>query len=102
MRTKRPELETVIRELHNSKIEIGFQTFSGGIAVWISDELYLVREDCVFDHANPNPVTPDNSVALWLHITALRLFPDSDYARGHRRTHESPQAPRETGLPSSA
>ena len=96
MRTKGPELETVIRGLHSSKIRVGFQTSSGGIAVWISDELYLVREDCVFDHANQ--ITTENSVARWLHSTTLRLFPDSDYALGHRRTHDSPEFPRETGL----
>ena len=102
MRTKRSELESVIYELHSSKIRVGFQTFSGGIEVWISDALYHVREDCVFDHANP--VAPDNSVALWLHFTALRLFPNSDYALGHRHTHDRADAPtnaRETGLPSS-
>jgi hypothetical protein len=74
MRTKGPELETVIRGLHSSKIRVGFQTSSGGIAVWISDELYLVREDCVFDHANQ--ITTENSVARWLHSTTLRLFPE--------------------------
>jgi hypothetical protein len=100
MRTKGPELETVIRGLHSSKIRVGFHTFSGGIAVWISNELYLVREECVFDHGNQ--ITDENSVARWLHSTTLRLFPDSDYALGHRRTHDSPEAPRETGLPSSA
>jgi hypothetical protein len=70
MRTKGPELETVIRGLHNSKIRVGFHTFSGGIAVWISNELYLVREDCVFDHTNQ--ITDENSVARWLHSTTLR------------------------------
>jgi hypothetical protein len=103
MRTKGPELETVIRGLHSCKIRVGFQTFSAGIAVWISDELYLVREDCVFDHANP--ITTENSVARWLHSRTLRLFPDSDYAIGHRRRHDgadAPTNPREISLPSSA
>ena len=103
MRTKGPELETVIRGLHSSKIRVGFQTSSAGIAVWISDELYLVREDCVFDHANQ--ITTENSVARWLHSTTLRLFPDSDYALGRHRTPDSADAPtnaQATGLPSSA
>jgi hypothetical protein len=26
-------------------------------------------------------LTPEDSAAGWLHITAVRLFPDSDYAR---------------------
>ena len=100
MRTKGPDLETVIRGLHSSKIRVGFQTFDGGIAVWISNELYRVRDDCVFDHANP--ITDDNSVARWLHTTTLRLFPDSDYALWHRQTNDSLQVLQETGLPSSA
>ena len=101
MRTKGPELETVIRGLHASRIRVGFHTFSGGIAVWISNELYRVREDCVFDHANP--ITDENSVGSWLHSTALHLFPDSDYARG-RQPHDGADRPateRDTGLPST-
>lgn len=103
MRTKGPQLATVILGLHGSKIRVGFQTFSGGITVWISDQLYLVREECVFDHANR--LATDNSVARWLHSTTLRLFPDSDYALGYRRAHDSADAltnTRETGFPKSA
>jgi hypothetical protein len=91
MRNNGPELETVVLGLHGSKIRVGFYTFSGGIAVWISNDLYLVREDCVFDHANQ--ITDENSVARWLHSTTLRLFPDSDYALGYRRTHDGPEVP---------
>src|SRR3981081_3397633 len=90
MRTKGPELETVIRGLHSSKIRVGFQTFSGGIAVWISDELYLVREDCVIDPAHQ--ITIEISVARWVRTTTLRLFPDRDYALGRHRTHDSAYA----------
>jgi hypothetical protein len=76
---------------------------SSSARLWISDELYLVREDCVFDHANQ--ITTEKSVARWLHSMTLRLFPDSDYALGRHRTHDSADAPtnaQATGLPSSA
>ena len=101
MRFKFPELEAVIRGLHGSDIRIGIQTYSGGIIVWISDRLYRVREQCVFDDANL-PAT-SNSVAQWLHSTALHLFPDSDYARGRQPQDgaDRPATERDTGLPST-
>jgi hypothetical protein len=54
-----------------------------GVRVWIGDELNgldaeaaLARKDAAW--------TDDASLAHWLHETALRLYPDSDYARRHR------------------
>ncbi len=76
---KRLDLETVIRQLHGSDIRLGFQTYRGGISLWVSDRLHRVRAERVFDETSP--LTPEDSAAGWLHITALRLFPDSDYAR---------------------
>jgi hypothetical protein len=90
MQFKLPELESVIRGLHGSDIRVGFQTHSGGITVWITDRLYRVREECVFDDANP--AATSNSVAQWLHSTALHLFPDSDYAFG-RQPHDGADHP---------
>jgi hypothetical protein len=69
----------VIRQLHGSDIRMGFQTYRGGISLWVSDRLHRVRAERVFDEASP--LTPEDSAARWLHITAVRLFPDSDYAR---------------------
>jgi hypothetical protein len=42
MGMKRLDLETVVRGLHSSDIRVGFQTFSGGITVWVSDRLHRV------------------------------------------------------------
>jgi hypothetical protein len=83
MGMKRLDLETVVRGLHSSDIRVGFQTFSGGITVWVSDRLHRVRADRVFDEANP--LTIEDSGALWMHSTVLQLFPDSKYALGYRR-----------------
>jgi hypothetical protein len=52
---------------------------------------FLSCSTCLFDHANQ--ITTENSVARWLHSTTLRLFPDSDYALGGHRTHDSADAP---------
>jgi len=73
------DLEMVIRELHRSDIRVGFQTFSGGMAIWIGDQVHRVRAERIFDKASP--LTAEDSAAQWLHTTALRLFPDSNYAR---------------------
>jgi hypothetical protein len=77
------DLETVIRGLHSSEIRIGFQTFRGGMTVWVSDRLHRVYAERVFEKANP--LTIEDAVAQWMHSTALRVFPDSDYAIQYRQ-----------------
>jgi hypothetical protein len=77
------DLETVIRGLHRSEIRVGFQTFSGGIVIWISDRSTRVRAERVFDDASP--MTIADTAVEWMHSTALRKFPDSNYAIQHRR-----------------
>ena len=75
------DLETVIRQLHASDLRVGVQASDAGIQVWISDRLHRVREERLFDRSG------EDSVALWLHQAALRLFPDNAYARkGMNRT----------------
>jgi|SRR5580700_8288609 hypothetical protein len=86
---KRLDLETVIRQLHSSNTRMGFQTYSGGMLLWVSDRLHRVRAECLFDEASP--LTPEDSAARWLHMTALRLFPDSNYARLARPAHARPR-----------
>ena len=83
MATPGLDLETVIRGLHSSEIRVGFQTFSGGITVWVSDRFHRVRRDRVFD--KDSPMTDEDSAAWWLHSTVLQLFPDSKYALGYRQ-----------------
>jgi len=76
------DLDTVIRGLHSSEIRVGMQTFSGGIVIWISDRSSRVRAERVFDDASP--MTIDDTAVEWMHSTALRKFPDSNYAIQYR------------------
>jgi hypothetical protein len=76
------DLDTVIRGLHSSEIRVGIQTFSGGILIWISDRSTRVRAERVFDDVSP--MTIDDTAVEWMHSTALRNFPDSNYAIQYR------------------
>jgi hypothetical protein len=73
------DLETVIRRLQASDLRVGVQASESGIQVWISDRLYRVREERLF-HRSCLASLREDSVALWLHQAALRLFPDNAYA----------------------
>jgi len=74
------DLEAVIRLLHGKNIRVGIQTYGDGIRVWISDQL-RVREERLFKYSDANSVGRDDSVALWLHAAALRLFTDKAHVR---------------------
>jgi hypothetical protein len=78
--TTRLDLQGVVRRLHGSDIRVGCHSFDGCIHVWISDRLDLVRADRVFEQSSATAAWKD-SAALWLHASALRLFPGSRYAR---------------------
>ena len=80
------DLETVIRQLQASDLRVGVQASDAGIQVWISDRLHRVRAERLIDGSRSASWRED-SVALWLHQAALRLFPDNAYARkGMNRT----------------
>jgi hypothetical protein len=74
------DLEAVIRLLHGKNIRVGIQTYGDGIRVWISDRL-RVREERLFKYSDANSIGRDDSVALWLHAAALRLFTDKRHVR---------------------
>ena len=77
-------LQRVLRELLYSEINAGLQTFAfGSFRVWIGDEMNGAEATA---EITPNdPARSDNSaVAHWLHETAIRLYPNSDYAKAHR------------------
>jgi len=82
----RRSLQRVLCELLESEINAGLQTFAFDIVrVWIGDELNgfaatagITRKDAAW--------SDDAAVAHWLHETAIRLYPESDYARAHRRS----------------
>lgn len=74
-------LQQVLRELHDSEINVGLQSFAWcGLRVWIGDQLNGLEAEATLE---PKDATwaDDDAVARWLHETALRLFPESDHAR---------------------
>jgi hypothetical protein len=89
-----PPLEVVLQGLHDSEIRCGIQNEppAGGITAWIDygdrtekATFYgtIVGDRQVWPAADP--------IAAWLHETALRLFPDSPYAK--EQSTEAPRKP---------
>ena len=74
----------MLRELLDSEINAGLQTFAfGSFRVWLGDELNGFA--AAAEITPKDPAWSDNSaVAHWLHETAIRLYPESDYAKAHR------------------
>ena len=81
----RRSLQRVLCELLESEINAGLQTFAFGfMRVWIGDELNGF--DAVAEIKPEEPAWSDNAaIAHWLHETAIRLYPESEYARPPRR-----------------
>jgi len=81
----RRSLQRVLCGLLDGEINAGLQTFAfDDFRVWIGDELngYVATARITPD----DPVwSDDTAIAHWLHETAIRLYPDSDYAKAHRR-----------------
>ena len=79
----RQSLQRVLCDLLDSEINAGLQTFGfGSFLVQIGDELngfdaeaILVDKDAAW--------ADDSAIDNWLHETALRLYPESEYARRH-------------------
>jgi len=79
----RRSLQHVLAELHASEINAGLQTFfDAGVRVWIGDELNGRDAEATLGDCDA-AWRDDASLAHWLHETALRLFPESGYARRH-------------------
>jgi hypothetical protein len=80
----RRSLQTVLRELHDSGINAGLQTFAWcGFRVWIGDDVNGRKAEATLDNVNGGAWWEDDSIAHWLHETASRLYPTSDYAKKH-------------------
>jgi two-component system, response regulator PdtaR len=75
------DLEIVVRRLHDSDLRAGIHASDAGMQVWISDRLHRVRDERLFEQAGAHLTWREDSVALWLHHAALRLFSDSAYTR---------------------
>jgi hypothetical protein len=82
------DLERVLKQLHDSEINAGVQTFyDTGMRVWIGDEANGIQSETTINRtanfAAPRKWPEGVTAASWLHETALRLFPDSPYAKEH-------------------
>jgi hypothetical protein len=79
------DLEHILQQLHDSEINAGVQTFyDAGMRVWIGDEANGLHAETVINRTAADLKWPEGlSAASWLHETALRLFPDSSYAKEH-------------------
>ena len=88
------DLERILQQLHDSEINAGVQTFfNAGMRVWIGDEMNGILAQTVINRtAAARLKWPEGlSAASWLHETALRLYPDSKYAKEH--STEAPTKP---------
>jgi hypothetical protein len=86
----RLSLQKVIQALHDSEINAGLrlQTFYDcGLQVWIGDELNGLEAKASMEADRDGTWPGDGAIALWLHTTALRLWPGSEYEKryGGRR-----------------
>jgi hypothetical protein len=89
-------LEQVLRQLHESEIKAGFsiiiegQTFydsSMNMKLWIGDPLGDIKAEITFQrNCVPGRWPDEGAMVRWLHETALRLHPESNYSQlhGHR------------------
>ena len=79
-----PTLERVLQGPHELEIRCGIQNEppAGGITAWID---FGSRTEKATFHGNivadPQVWPAADLIAAWMHVTALRLFPDSPYAK---------------------
>jgi len=99
-----PPLEVVLQGLHDSEIRCGIQNEPpvDGITAWIDYGSRAEKATFYGTIVGDRQVWPAaDRIASWLHETALRLFPDSPYAKEHNT--EAPKKPtkRAKNCPSS-
>jgi hypothetical protein len=74
-------LEIVLQRLQDNKINAGLQSFCFcGLTVWIGDPITRKMIEGSLGQ-NESGWRKAGSLGQWLHDGALRLYPDSDYAR---------------------
>ena len=86
--TRMATLEQVLQRRHDSEINAGVQTFyDAGMRIWIGDKLNGIQSERTINRtgnfADPRKWPEGVTAASWLHETALRLYPDSKYAKSH-------------------
>jgi hypothetical protein len=81
-----PPLERVLQGLHESEIRCGIQNEppAGGITAWIDFGSRTEKATFYGTIVGDRQIWPAaDRMAAWLYETALRLFPDSPYAKEH-------------------
>jgi hypothetical protein len=81
-----PGLEVVLQGLHESEIRCGIHNEppAGGITAWIGFGSQIEKAIFYSTIVGDRQVWPAaDRIGAWLHETALRLFPDSPYAKSH-------------------
>ena len=83
-----PPLEVVLQALYDSEIRCGIQNDppAGGITAWIDCGSQTEKATFCGTIVGDRQVWPATDIAAWMHETALRLFPDSRYAKEAART----------------
>ena len=81
-----PSLELVLQGLHESEIRYGIRNEppAAGITAWIDFGSRTEKSTFYGSIVGDRQVWPAaDRIAAWLHETALRLFPNSPYAKEH-------------------
>ena len=80
------DLERILQQLHDSEINAGVQTFyDADMGVWIGNEANGIQAETTTNRTRAARLKWPEwlTAASWLHETALRLYPDSKYAKAH-------------------
>jgi hypothetical protein len=87
-------LERVLQRLHDSEIRCGIQTEppASGITAWIDYGDRTEKATFFGSIVSGFQDWPANSIAAWLHETALRLYPESKYAKAAIREVPEPDS----------
>jgi hypothetical protein len=81
-----PTLERILQGLHDSEIRCGIRNEppAGGITAWIDYGDRTEKATFYGTIVGDRQIWPAaERIAAWMHETALRLFPDSPYAKKH-------------------
>jgi hypothetical protein len=85
-------LERVMRELHDSEINAGVQTYyDAGMRAWIGDTFNGIRAETLIERTS-HQWSAALTAASWLHGAALRLYPNSKYAKASAISSKRPSA----------
>jgi hypothetical protein len=77
------DLERILQQLHDSEIRCGIQAEppAGGITAWIDYGDRAEKARFFGSIVGGFQNWPANAIAIWLHVTAMRLHPESKQPR---------------------